>query len=136
MTKRTNNILKSVILSWVILFGMISNHTECQTLIPDVCHQKKLSFSINQISIVSAHILSLRSMTDCRDGVCCEEQQCKEEKKILISGQYPEKLKIVWSHENKIIFTNHKAKKLFDHSCQNRIPKPNSIYIFTQSFLC
>ncbi len=133
---RIDNILKSIIVSWIVLFGVISNHPECRTLISDICHQKKLSFSILQVSVLPANILALNSMTGCRDGVCCEEQECKDEKNVFISGQYPDKIKQVWGSENKIIFTNDKAKKLFDGSYLNKIPKTNSIYIFTQSFLC
>jgi hypothetical protein len=136
MIKRINNILKSIILSWVIMFGVISNHPECKTLISDICQQKKLSFSIQQISVFPADILALNPMSRCREDSCCEEQGCEDEKKVIFSGQYPNKIKPAWGIENKILFTNHKTKKLYDGSYQNKIPKTNSIYIFTQVFLC
>lgn len=75
-------------------------------------------------------------MSGCSDGFCCEEQECKDEKNVLISGQYPDKNKQVWASGNKIVFTGNKSKKPFESSYQNIIPNTNSIYILIQSFLC
>lgn len=136
MIKKTNNILKFLILLWIILFGVISNHPECISVTSDICHQKKFLFSVQQVSVLPSNTLALNTMTGCKDGLCCEEQKCKDEKKVLISGQYPDKIKQVWGNENKIVFTGNKSKKIFNVSYQNKIPKTNSIYILTQSFLC
>ncbi|MBU1343699.1 MAG: hypothetical protein KKE44_10730 [Proteobacteria bacterium] len=133
--KIINNILNSVILLWIILFGVISNHPECSFLISDICHDKKLSFTIKQVSILPCDILALNSMAQCRDGVCCEEQQCKDEKKILISGQYQKLFKQVLGNETIFIFPNDKTQKRPVDAFQNKIPQKNSIYIFTQTFL-
>lgn len=136
MTNSKEKIFKSVILSWIVLFGLISNHPDCQTFISNICHQKNVSFSIQQLSLFPADILALKSMSECSEGTCCEEQECSVEKNILISGQYPDKVKLVLGSENKKFSTNDKAEKRFDGSCQNKIPRTQPIYIFNQSFLC
>ncbi len=136
MIDKINNILKSIFLSWIILFGLVSNHPECRTLISEICFQKNLPFDLQQALVLPANSLVQNSMSGCRDGVCCEEKECNDEENILISGQYPEKIKQVWGNGNKIVFTGKKPKQFVDGSYQNKIPKTNSIYIFTQSFLC
>jgi len=136
MINKINNILKFIFLSWIVLFAVISNHPECRTLISDICHQEKLSLSIHQVSVFPADIFALNSTTGCKDGFCCEEQECKDEKTVLISGQYPDKIKQFWGSENKIVFTNNKPQEPFDGYYKNKIPKTNAIYILTQSFLC
>lgn len=111
------------------MFGVISNHPECRTLISDICLQEKLS-------VLPVNIFTLNSMSGCSDGLCCEEQECKDEKNVLISGQYPDKTKQIWASGNKIVFTGNESKKPFEGSYQNKITKTNSIYILNQSFLC
>ncbi|MCP3874305.1 MAG: hypothetical protein GY699_14270, partial [Desulfobacteraceae bacterium] len=122
MIKRIINILKTIVLLWIILFVVISSHPECRSVISDVCHEKKLSFTIKQVSILPANILALNSMTSCREGVCCEENQCKDDKEFLISGQYPKLFKQAWGNENKLILPNENTKKISDDSYQNKIP--------------
>jgi len=136
MTKRTNNILKSVILSGIILLRVISSHSECISVISDICHQKEFSFSVKQVSIFPAKTLPLNSMNRCKEGTCCEEQQHKDKEDFLISEQYPNLFKQIWDTGNKFIFPNINPRKLSGDSYQNRIQKYNSIYIFTQTFLC
>lgn len=136
MINKIYNIFKSIILSWILLFGVISSHPECIFVISEICHQKELLFSVKQVSIFPGNILPLDSMNRCKEGTCCDEQQHKDKEKILISGQYPKIFKQIWGNEKKFIFPNKKPRKLLDDSCQDRIPKNNSIYIFTQTFLC
>jgi hypothetical protein len=136
MINKIYNILKSIILSWIILFGVISSHPECKSVISDICHQEELSFSVKQVSIFPANILPLNSMNCCKEGTCCEEQQRKDKEEFLIAEQYPKLFKQIWGNENKSISPNKKTRKLSGDSYQNRTPKNNSIYIFTQTFLC
>ncbi len=136
MIDKINNIFKFIFLSWLVLFGVVSNHPGCRTLISDICLQKKIPFDLQQVLSLPANSLLQNPMSECRNGVCCEEKECNDEGNILISGQYPEKIKQVWENGNKIVFTGKKPKQFFDGSYQNKIPKTNSIYIFTQSFLC
>ncbi len=137
MIDKINNIFKSIILSWIILFGIVSNHPECQTLISDICFQKNLSYDLQQVLVLPTNILAQNSMSGCRDGACCEEKECYNKENILIlSGQHPDKIKQTWGSGNKLVFTENKSKKCFDGSYQNKIPKTNPIYILTQSFLC
>jgi len=137
MMDKTNNILKPVFLSWIILFGLVLNHSECRTLISDICFQKNLPYDLQQALVLPANLLAQNAMSGCRDGACCEEKKCNDEGNISISsGQYIDKIKQIWGSGNKIVFTGNKSKKLFDGSYQNIPPKTNSIFIFTQSFLC
>jgi len=137
MIDRINNILKSIMLSWIILFGLVSNHPECRTLISDICFQKNLPSDLQQVLVLPTNTFARKSMSGCRDGACCEEKECYDEENILIlSGQYPDKIKQIWGSGNKIVFTDDKSKKCFDGSYPYKIPKTNSIYILTQSFLC
>lgn len=137
MVNKINNILKSILLSWIVLFGLVSNHPECRSLISDICFPKNLPYDLQQVLVLPTNTFAQNSMSGCRDGSCCEEKECNDEKNIIIlSGQYPDKIKQIWASENKIVFTENKSKKCLDGSYQNKIPKTNSIYIFTQSFLC
>lgn len=137
MVDKINYILKSIFLSWIVLFGMVSNHPECQTLISDICFQKNLPHDLQQVLVLPTNIFAQNSASGCRDGACCEEKGCYDEENILIlSGQHTDKIKQIWGSGNKIVFTENKSKKCFDGSCPNKIPKTNSIYILTQSFLC
>jgi len=75
-------------------------------------------------------------MTGCKDGVCCEEKECNDEENILISGQYPDKIKQVLAIGNKTVFSENKSKNIINDSHQDKIFETNPIYILTQSFLC
>ena len=136
MINNVNKIFKFIFISWIVLFGLVSNHPECRTLISDFCLKKNLPFSIILPSVLSSNILALNSMTGCKDGVCCEEKECNDEENILISGQYPDKIKQVLAIGNKTVFSENKSKNIINDSHQDKIFETNPIYILTQSFLC
>lgn len=136
MIKRTHSIIKSAILLWIILFGVVSNHSECKSAISDICHSRTSIFSVEQVSVIAAHTFELKSITECNSCECGQEQESKEEKTVFVSGQYPNKIKQIWGIETNLILKNDKVKTFFGGFVQNKIPKSSAIYILTQSFLC
>lgn len=135
-TRKTNNILQSVIFSWIVFFGIISIHPDCRNLLSKICPQET-SVSLNSpLSAWSFSKKQFHSFTTDRNETCCEEKQTDEKGALLSSGQYPEVDKQAWSSINKNFFPYDKNKKLQIVTNQKPSQNNTSIYLFTQFFLC
>ncbi|MBA3010076.1 MAG: hypothetical protein KKC20_24265 [Proteobacteria bacterium] len=136
MIRKINNNLQSIILSWIVIFVVVSVHPACQKLFSEICSQKT-SVSLNsQLSGCPPIKQQFHSFAAGRNGTCCKEQQCDEKEELFFSGQFPEAAKYAWSSKNKISFSDDKNENLQIISNQKPAQNNISIDIFTQFFLC
>jgi len=134
--RKTNNILKSLIFSWIVFFGIISIHPDCRNLLSKLCPQETSVSLDSQLSVWSFSKKQFHSFAADRNGTCCKEKQTDEKGALFSSGQYPE---ISKQASNAIInkfFPYGKNRKLQIITNQKPSQKNISINIFTQFFLC